>query len=312
MTKLKTKPSAVFAEYLKKPERFADFINLVLFDGSQIIKPDKLRQWDSDSSTIFFDESFVESTERRRDSIMLAEIDGLSVFIAIEHQQRIDYSMCKRVFSYDHATYNQQFNLCDTKKRQYLHPIPVVTIVIYTGEVYWSGPRTFKDRMHIPEIINDKINDWNGNIIDMKDMDATKLRCIDNQKVVSAVQRFYAWDKDIDSIADISLSKEIAIVVLTIIRVKELIGYIEKEDGKEEISMCTAIRDFREDGKRLGISIGEEHGMAKTLIKLLKRRIGLSKKTEELIARSHDKELELLTDSLFDIQTEDDVLNIIA
>lgn len=312
MTKLKTKPSAVFAEYLKKPERFADFINLVLFDGSQIIKPDKLRQWDSDSSTIFFDESFVESTERRRDIIMLAEIDGLSVFIAIEHQQRIDYSMCKRVFSYDHATYNQQFNLCDAKKRQYLHPIPVVTIVIYTGEVYWSGPRTFKDRMHIPEIINDKINDWNGNIIDMKDMDATKLRCIDNQKVVSAVQRFYAWDKDIDSIADISLSKEIAIVVLTIIRVKELIGYIEKEDGKEEISMCTAIRDFREDGKRLGISIGEEHGMAKTLIKLLKRRIGLSKRTEELIARSHDKELELLTDSLFDIQTEDDVLNIIA
>lgn len=72
--------------------------------------------------------------------------------------------------------------------------------------------------------------------------------------------------------------------------------------------MCTAIREFREDG----ISIGEEHGMAKTLIKLLKRRIGLSKRTEELIARSHDKELELLTDSLFDIQTEDDVLNIIA
>ncbi|WP_155849111.1 hypothetical protein [Candidatus Stoquefichus massiliensis] len=48
---------------------------------------------------------------------MLTEIDRISVLIAIEHQQRIDDSMCKRVLTYDHATYNQQFNLFDVNKR---------------------------------------------------------------------------------------------------------------------------------------------------------------------------------------------------
>ncbi|WP_028044259.1 Rpn family recombination-promoting nuclease/putative transposase [Candidatus Stoquefichus massiliensis] len=73
---------------------------------------------------------------------MLTVVDGISVLIAIEHQQRIDDSMCKRVLTYDHATYNQQFNLCDVNKRQCLHFIPVVTIVIYTGESYWIKPIT--------------------------------------------------------------------------------------------------------------------------------------------------------------------------
>ncbi len=119
--------------------------------------------------------------------------------------------------------------------------------------------------MYIPKVINDKVNDWNGNIMDMKEMDYAKLRCTSNQKIVMALQRFYAWDKDIDSIADILLSKEESIVVLTIIRAKELIGYIEKEE-KEEISMCTAMREFRAESQK----IEKDRGITKTLIKLLK------------------------------------------
>ena len=82
--------------------------------------------------------------------------------------------------------------------------------------------------MYIPKVINDKVNDWNGNIMDMKEMDYAKLRCTSNQKIVMTIL----------------LSKEEAIVVFTIIRVKELIGYIKKEE-KEKISMCTAMREFR-------------------------------------------------------------------
>ena len=181
MTILKTKPSHVFAEYVKKPERFADFVNLVLFGGEEIIKQELLYPWDTDGSTV-------------------------------------------------------------------LH-----------------------------------------------------------EKVVMAVQRFYAWDKDIGSVADMTLSKEEAIVVSTLVRVEELIDYIEKEE-KEEINMCTAIREFRAEGEKIGIN----RGMAKTLIKLLKKQISLSEKTEDQIERSEYKQLNLLTDSLSDIQTEEDVLKIIA
>ena len=323
MTILKTKPSHVFAEYAKRPEVFADFVNLVLFNGNEIIKPDLLHTWDSDGSTVFHDRNVIESVERRRDNIMLAEIDEISVLIAIEHQQRIDYSMCKRVLTYDHATYNQQFNLCDISKRQYLHPIPVVTIVIYSGENNWIKPRTLKDCMYIPEVIDDKINDWNGNIMDMKEMDTAKLKCTSNQKIVMALQRFYTWDKNLDSIADMTLSKEEAIVISTLIRVDELIDYIEKEE-KEEINMCTAIREFRAEGERIGenrgikigedrgikigIDKGEKSGLIKTLVDLLKLKLGkLSPNIE--IERSTDEQLNELKSRIFSIEKEDDILD---
>ena len=67
--------------------------------------------------------------------------------------------------------------------------------------------------------------------------------------------------------------------------------------------MCTAIREFRAEG--------EKSGSIKTLVDLLKLKLGkLSPNIE--IERSTDEQLELLTDSFFDIQSEEDILKIIA
>lgn len=320
MIKLNTKPAHVFAQYLKISTRFADFVNVILFHGNDIVKPDKLYVSDTDSSIVLSYKDVIESVGKRRDNIMLAELEQKPVFIAIEHQQKNDYSMCKRILTYDDITYNQQFQLCDKNVRQYLHPIPVITVVIYTGEQRWIQPRRLIDRMFIPECIRDKVNDWNGYIMDMKDIDVAKLRCKDNRQLVTAVQRLYKWNKDISSIADIVLTKEVAIVVSTIIGEKELIGYIEQMDEKEDINMCTAIREFREEGimlgKEQGIELGKEQGMKlgiiATIKMILNQRLGsISEEVMTQLNQSNEEQLQILTLNLNNVHSEKDILKIL-
>ena len=328
--KLKTKPANVMAQYLKVKERYADLMNLGFFKGENIINPDKLYQWDSDSSTLFSDRNLIESVGKRRNNIMVADIEGLPVIVALEHQQKINYSMCHRLLNYDDISYNQQYH-AHGKQKENLHPIPVVSAVLYTGEKRWKQPRTLFNRMNIPECMKDKINNWNGHIIDIKDIDARLLKCEDNYQLVTAVQKLYKWKKDINAIADMKLKKEVAIVVSTIIGEEELTGRIENEK-EEVINMCKAIREYREEGIQLGeekglkkgIKLGEESGLKKgvqlgehkgiltTLLIVLKNQLGnLSKDTIEKLERSSIEQLNTLTFNLFEITKEQDILSML-
>lgn len=180
--------------------------------------------------------------------------------------------------------------------------------MIYTGEQRWIHPRRLIDRMFVPECIRDKINDWNGYIMDIKDNDVTKLKCKDNRQLVEAVQRLYRWNKDIHSISDMLLTKEVAIVVSTIIGEKELVGYIEKQEEGEEINMCTAIREFREEGMRLG----KKEGMMIILRMLLNQKFAhISEDVMEKINQSNEEQLQLIISNLNNLHTEKDILKFV-
>lgn len=324
MMQLLTKPAQVFAHYFKIPVRFADVANLAIFDGKSVISHEQLYSYDSDSSTIFQYGDMIESVGKRRDNIMLAFIEGKPVLIAIEHQQTIDYSMCNRILSYDDNTYNQQYDMLDESARRYLHPIPVITAVLYTGERYWRKPRKMTDRMMVPQSIKEELNDWDGHIVDIKEIDVNKLQCQENREIVEAVQRLYQWNKKIESIADIRLSKESAIVVSTIIGEEELIGYIENTE-EEVINMCTAIREYRQeglqeglqDGLRIGeangMKIGEVKGMRFILTTLLQQKLGkISEEITKQLEKSNVEQLNTLTLQINDIEKEEDVMKILS
>ena len=334
---LETKPADVVADFLKDKLRFADFVNLFLFNGRQKIAPSDLLVFDSDSSTVFYQNEGIASVGKRRDSIMLAKIDDIDVIIAIEHQQAIDYSMPFRVLMYDTIGYNQQYNQSDRNARRAFHPIPVITFVLYTGQRHWIQPRTLTDMMKIPESIREKINNWNLNVIDIKTIEVNeKLHCEDNQKVIGAVQQFYCWDGDISHLIGMVMSKEAAVVVATIIGEERILRMIEQEE-KEEIDMCTSVTNAlnkatlqgeqkgRELGLKDGLKVGKKEGLQagikeglkagkiEVITNLLKTKLGdLSDEVMNQIRACNEEQLDLLVKHYASINSEQDIFKMIS
>lgn len=325
---LETNPAATFADYFKDKARYADFINYFLLAGVQLLDDSHLYDYDSDSSTVFFAKNKTLSVGKRRDIIMAARIDNCSVLIGIEHQQTIDYSMPYRLLMYDLIGYNQQYNRLDKNKKKYFQPIPIVPFVLYSGERSWNKPRTFAELLKIPKCLEGKFNDWRSNIFDIKDIDASKLHHPDNQKLVEAVQKIYQWNGNIRCLSEMIMSKEVAVMVATIVNQKELLGIIENEE-KEEINMCTSITQAilqgelkgELKGELRGKKIGENEGKAKgtkigklaMLTTILNTRLEtLSKEIEKVLEECTDEQLDTLAIHIFDIQNEDDVLKYIS
>lgn len=310
---LETKPADVVADFLKDKLRFADFVNLFLFNGRQKIAPSDLLVFDSDSSTVFYQDERIASVGKRRDSIMLAKIDDIDVIIAIEHQQAIDYSMPFWVLMYDTIGYNQQYNQSDRNGRRAFHPIPVITFVLYTGQRHWIQPRTLTDMMKIPESIREKINNWNLNVIDIKTIEVNeKLHCEDNQKVIGAVQQFYCWDGDISHLIGMVMSKEAAVVVATIIGEERILRMIEQEE-KEEIDMCTSVTNALNKATNKGRELGLKAGKIEVIMNLLKTKLGdLSDEVMNQIQTCNEEQLDSLVNHLIAINNEQDIFNALS
>ena len=93
-------------EYLSNNERFADLCNVVLFDGEQIIKSDRLEEKDSTEVLSVFGTDKKEVQQQRwRDLLKSAIIktadDVTTILIGIENQSEIHYAMPVKTLIYD-------------------------------------------------------------------------------------------------------------------------------------------------------------------------------------------------------------------
>ena len=86
---------------------------------------------------------------------------------------------------YDMLTYYQQFQ----NQRKLT---PVFTIVFYTGERQWKGHHSLKDMMEeIPEELERYFNDYRMILVDIKELDATKIDDRETREMIQFVQSIY-------------------------------------------------------------------------------------------------------------------------
>ena len=161
--------------------------NAYLHGGKQIIKAEELEELDTDESGIIEIDNVKESIKGARDVIKIAKrYHGIEyAILAIENQEGIHYGMPVRVMGYDYYTYNKQYqdrrtyykqNNIKLVENEFISGIrktdrflPVVTLVLYYGEEDWDGPTSLHDMLDIPEEIKKYINDYQLNIIQVKD-----------------------------------------------------------------------------------------------------------------------------------------------
>lgn len=123
------------------PDVFADIINVLVYQGEEVVKPEKLRTTNIRSQYKASDDML---HEEERDTLKeWNNQKGFKVLFGIENQTMKDKKMPLRVIAYDGASYRSQMLKKDTKEF-----CKVITLILYFGNNHW------KEDKELREVIN--------------------------------------------------------------------------------------------------------------------------------------------------------------
>lgn len=138
---------------------FADIVNVLLFDGQEIVKASSLEN-SSVHSQYKADDSKIHEQERDV-SKKWKDYNTTLALYGIENQTKIEKMMPLRIMGYEGASYRSQF-LKSTNR-----PVPIVTLVLYYGEKHWNEFKTLKEIIEIPDGLDSYVNDFRIHVFEI-------------------------------------------------------------------------------------------------------------------------------------------------
>ena len=313
---------AITKAYIRKNEVFADAFNYFMYDGVQVIQPERLKELDSTEIAILLNEKETtdkkavkaEAQQKYRDILKSAAImeDGHTAYIllGIENQTDVNYAMPVRNMLYDALQYTKQVSeIADVhrrKKENSSHKsvshaefisgfyksdrlIPVITLVIYFNAGEWDGPRSLLDMMEIPDpIVRRYAQDYQIHLINP------------NQIEDEALEKFQSSLREVMGCIKYSRSKEKLAAFINnnprmnmeaaAARVIEAINHvpIRIQEGDGKFNMCEAIEEMIKDGREAGREVGRQEGQNRInqLIILLSKE----NRGDDIIKAAEDRE----------------------
>ena len=304
MSQIRNASDTTCKQLLRDGKCFAELCNALYFHGRQVIKLENLISQENDVSTLIGKEALPMETKRYRDIVRKASINGDYMIIGVEHQSTLDKNMIIRILNYDAQLYINQVESGKEVR-------PVGSFVFYTGDKEWTYPKSLKESLKIPPEMEDYINDWKLPVLELKKMDPQILKSKRLKEIVEISQSMLKGDFE-----KLRTNRMICVVnykmaaILTPTDIKE-----EDLPKGDEINMCKAMdqlfQRMRNEGEVLGIEKGETIGIEKTLKELLKVKLGtLSSPLEEQLTTTSQEKLNELTLNIFNINSEEDVLNL--
>ena len=298
-------PDSACRTFFSNDIHFASFSNAVLFDGKQLIHPERCVRYENDTKS-------VEDKKRRRDIVVKTDVNGIYCLFGIEHQSTIDVEMVIRCGIYEMLEYLKQLK----NKRL----VPQVMIVFYTGDKKWNAPVKLSDYLDVPKELKAYVNEWIFIFIDVKEIDTSKIKDAQTRYFIEAIQNMYKGNYD-KLHRRVKMNRNNFIYAAIITGSLDLIKDLPEGD---EIDMCEGMErmaeGFRSEGRKQGILVGRNEGRKEgkleekrnTLLSLLNVKLGnVSRETESTIRSCTIEKLNKLTLSIFDIQNENDILSII-
>ena len=297
--------------FLSNDVSFASFINAVVFEGEQLIRPENLVRYENDTAFIINDSKRIEDKKRRRDIVVKSDINGIYCILGVEHQSSVDQAMVVRCVIYEMLEYLKQL-----ENKEYKRLVPQIMVAFYTGPKKWNVPVKLSDYFEIPEELKKYFDDWKIILVDVKEMDTSKIKDEQTRYFIEAIQAMYKGDYiKLHQKRKMNTNNLIyaAIITGSLDMIKDIV------EG-DEMDMCEGMErmaeGFRSEGREEGILVGRVEGKLEekqnTLLMQLRCKLGdLSKETENTIRSSTMEKLNKLTVSIFDIQSENDVLKLI-
>lgn len=275
-------------------EIFADVFNKYLYSGSQVLKPDNLKELDPTELMIVSKKGRVQGVSgKQRDLLkMFISDDGISTYVlGIENQAETSYSMPVRSGMYDYMQYEKQINYISKYNHEnktfgegaeFLSGLlredtinPIVTLVIYWGSDEWNGPKSLKEMYgDYDHSLDAFLNDYKVNLIVPFELTEDDLQQFHSElREIFTYIKFSSDKKKIMELFETNerfryLSME-GVELLNEVTNSQ-IKYNEKE-GK--VDMCKAMDEIREDFRAEGKAEGKEEGSLATATLIVKNMV---------------------------------------
>ena len=177
-------------------------------------------------------------------------------------------------------------------------------VVFYTGSKKWEGPLKLSDYLEIPKELKPYFNDWKIYVVDVKDIDTSKIKDKQTCYFIEAIQNMYKGNYD-KLHRRIKMNRNNFIYAAIITGSIDLIKDLPEGD---EIDMCEGMERMAEGFR----SEGKLEEKRSTLKEQLIIKLGaVSNRLEEQLTNASLEKLNVLTHNIFDITSEEDVLRII-
>ena len=289
-------------------EHFADLFNATVFNGWQVLKPDKLTEMDTDVSATIQSKNYNESITRNRDVVKKMS-DGVEFnILGLEIQDKTHYAMPLRTMTYDALGYIKEYN--DIKKHhklnkdsfssheEFLSGInksdrfhPIITLVLYYGESLWDGPTCLSDMMiSMPDNIKAYFSDYKLNLVQILDSDKYTFYNEDVRDVFNIIRNIY--NDDFDSIYREYESRNVDIDVMELIcnitSVPKLMDLCTDTEQGGTVNMCEAMKRFQAECESKGMKEGIDSEKVNSIISMLE--FGITK--EQILTKYTKEDLE--------------------
>lgn len=263
-------------QYMSHRDVIADVFNFYIYDGRQVIKPEKLQKIDTAEVALPYGNDAEIAVQKLRDNIMLwtMAMDDKAAYavLGIENQDKIHYAMAVKNMLYDALQYAKQVEEAKrsyrnglNKKRIKLNSeeflsglkkadrlMPVITLVVYFGDKDWDGAKSIHEMLSVDDdellsyVPNYKINLIEPAKISDEDYDKFKTD-------VGSVLQFIKHQSDEDGswIKGKTRFKHVekeAVELINLITGSKITG----EDKEEVVDMCRAWENSINNAMREG------------------------------------------------------------
>jgi len=280
----------VTKEYMADPVVFADAFNYLLHGGKPVIDAGRLRKKDTaELAVLYGKDEKVGAVQKYRDNLKaltLMEDDRAEYLIlGIEGQTGVDYAMSVRNMLYDALQYAEQVKQITKenrkakklKKEEFLSGfsrenkiLPVITLVILFDTEPWDGPMSLYEMFSTEDKeLLQFVSDYKLNLMEPAAMSDEEIKRLSSSlrevilfmKYASDKKQLTALMKQSDRFRKID--RQAANVINTLLNCS-----LKFEEKREELDMCKALDDMREDARMEGERIGIEKGIEKMRISI--------------------------------------------
>lgn len=276
-------------QYMSHRDVIADVFNFYIYDGRQVIKPEKLQKIDTAEVALPYGNDAEIAVQKLRDNIMLwtMAMDDKAAYavLGIENQDKIHYAMAVKNMLYDALQYAKQVEEAKrsyrnglNKKRIKLNSeeflsglkkadrlMPVITLVVYFGDKDWDGAKSIHEMLSVDddELLS-YVPNYKINLIEpakSSDEDYDKFKTD-----VGSVLQFIKHQSDEDGswIKGKTRFKHVekeAVELINLITGSKITG----EDKEEVVDTCRAWENSINNAMREGMREGELKGKIEIL-----------------------------------------------